>query len=435
MLFRSALELLNITSIGGFTGSISLTNLYSDGNQNILLTSASMHATVSKQILDLSPATLLVPSVDVTNTAISSVVNTVTFLTKTEIKAIINGLELLGVSDITDFDGTFTFTNLQTTQQQDTLLSSASMHATISRTFFDLDDSVLIVPSHKQDTTTVLRLTQDTTEFVIKDEIKAILNAFISMGYTNLDGFGAGIDSAKFFDDTETILLSSSIQATLSNQILNQTGGAVIVPNEDINSNDIRISVGSVVYVDKDELIAMMNALDLLGLTDFDNISITPTLLFAQDMNVILESVSMQTTISKSILDQASDESGSAGSLIVPNYFRETLPFGLTTTTQIEKAELIALLDSLESLGITNFSDAISPSAITSMNDAQLDTLLGSGSMHITIDYMIGDNANITVPDKAQVDLYDLTDVTTKAEVKAFIKAAKIGRASCRERV
>ncbi|MDP2425624.1 MAG: hypothetical protein Q8M70_04655, partial [bacterium] len=335
-----------------------------------------------------------------------------------------NGLELLGVNDITSFDGTFSLTNLTTDSQQTTLLSSASMHATISKTLFDLGDSVLIVPSRKQDNVTDIRQTVSLTEFVVKLEIKALLNAFTTMGYTNLNGFGSGIDSTKFFTDTDTILLSSSIQATLSDQLLNQTGGSLIIPNEDIASNPIRMVVGSVEYVDLDELLAIMNALDLLDLTDFDSISITPTILFTVDLSEIFESVTMQATISDSILDNASNESGSAGSLIVPDFFRETLPEGITTTVQIEKTELIALLDSLEALGISDFSDAVSPTLITSMTDQELDTMLASGSMHTTIDYMINDNPNVSIPNKAKQDQYDITGITLKAEVKAFIKAA-----------
>ncbi|MCK7488381.1 MAG: hypothetical protein MZU97_24945 [Bacillus subtilis] len=141
----------------------------------------------------------------------------------------------------------------------------------------------------------------------------------------------------------------------------------------------------------------------------------------------------MQTTVSDLILDVASDETRAAGNLIVPNYFREDLTEGGNAIEQVEKAELIALLDALETLGITNFTATVDASIITGLTGAQLDTLLVSGSMHTSMSYMVHDNDNVNtlIPDLAETDAYDLVDLLTKAETKAFILAAnKLGAAS-----
>ena len=427
-----ALEILGVTDITAFDGNVDLSTIYEEANQNVLLASASMHATISKQIIDLSATTLVLPNQTYEGVAIRLTVAGTDYVTKTEVKALIEALEVLGVTDIGSFDGSFDLNDLATEGDQNTLLASASMHATFSKTLLDLADDVLIVPEYAQNGTTLIKKIVALTTFITRGEIKAVINAFRAMGYTDLDSFGAGIDSSKFFDDIDTLLLSSSIQATLSDKLLTGTGGALIIPDQDILANQIRITVAdsidsvNIVYVEKAELKALMEALDLLGLNNFGAISITPAILFAADLNTLFESASMQATVSDKILDVASDESGAAGNLIVPDYFREALTAGGAGIEQIEKAELIALLDALEVLGITDFSATIDASVVTDLSGAQLDTLLISGSMHVTVSYMIQSNGNVSgsIPALAQTDAYDIDDILTKAETKAFILAA-----------
>jgi hypothetical protein len=398
-----------------------------------------MHSTISKQIIDLSTTTLVLPNQTYEGVDIMVTVGGTGFVTKTEIKALIEALEVLGVNDIGSFDGTFDLNDLATETDQNTLLASAAMHATFAKTLLDLSDDVLIVPEYAQNGTTLIKKIVSATTFMTREEIKAVINAFRAMGYTDLDSFGGGIDSSKFFDDIDTLLLSSSIQATLSNKLLTGTGGALIIPDQDILANQIRITVVdtidsiNIVYVDKVELKALMEALDLLGLTNFGAISITPAILFAADLNTLFESASMQATVSDKILDVASDQTGAAGNLIVPDYFREALTAGGSSIEQIEKAELIALLNALEVLGITDFTATIDASVVTDLSDAELDMLLVSGSMHVTVSKMIQANGNVSgsIPALALTDAYDIDDILTKTEIKAFIRAANtIGASS-----
>jgi len=87
---------------------------------------------------------------------------------------------------------------------------------------------------------------------------------------------------------------------------------------------------------------------------------------------------------------------------------------------------LINLLTSLSSLNITDFGGAMDASVMTDMTDAELDVLLASASMHITIDNMLKGNTNIStsIPDLALVTAYTITDVVSKDEIKAFIIAS-----------
>ncbi len=428
------LELLNVTDITTFDGTVSLVNLYNDTNQNILLSSASMHATITKQITDLGPSVLLVPNTDMLGNSIKETVFTTLFIYKDEIKAIINALEVLNIDDISGFTGSISISSLALETDQDTLLTSASMHATISRTLLELDDDVLIIPLYTpvgEIEDERILLTVSTVDFIIKSEIKALINSFLSMGYTDLDNFGTSIDSSKFFDDPDTLLLSYAIQATLSDKLLNGTGGNLIIPNTDFGLTlIIRIVQTDVTYIEINEMKAILAALEELDLTDFNAIAITASNVFLADFDILLASYSMQATISDTILSGALDETAAAGSgsLIVPTYFRETINIGITTGTQIEKVELKSLLTALQTLNVSDFSGTINASVVTSLTDEQLDTVLISGSMHVTIDNMLKGNANINtkIPDSALEDSYSLLDIITKVEIKAFIKATNV---------
>ena len=59
-------------------------------------------------------------------------------------------------------------------------------------------------------------------------------------------------------------------------------------------------------------------------------------------------------------------------------------------------------------------------SAITSMNDTQLDTMLDSGSVHTTIDNMMRGNTNINseIPALAEYDAAYKLAILTKVEIK-----------------
>mgnify|MGYP000843859413 CR=1 FL=1 len=62
------------------------------------------------------------------------------------------------------------------------------------------------------------------------------------------------------------------------------------------------------------------------------------------------------------------------------------------------------------------------------MDDAQLDTMLLSGSVHTTIDNMLRGNSNINtqIPDLAITTTDYKLNIITKTEIKAFIKATQV---------
>ncbi|MFA7560840.1 MAG: hypothetical protein WCY80_01910, partial [Candidatus Izemoplasmatales bacterium] len=443
-----ALDILSINDITSFNGTVDLTPLfdipanpnYSD-NQDYLLASSLMHKTITNQIKNLGDTVLKVPEIGFDGvTTIDQVVQSNYYIEKFEIKFLIDALNILGISDITGFDGTIDLTRLSAETDQNRILYSASIHATISMNLFDLDDQVLIVPIYSslgEVESYRVQKQVNSVDFIYQEEIKALINAFTDMGYSDLSSFGSEINSQKFFDNPNLYLLSASIHATLSDKLINGTGGELVVPDKDILNNTIRIIHSDVVYVEMNETKLLLTALEEIGLTNFSNIAISPTNLFDAntDISVLLASVSMQATISDTLLAGAGDDTTAYGTstLIIPNYFRETIYVNLVATEQVEKTELEKLIIALKTVGVPDFTGSVPASEITNITDEDLDLkVLASGSMHVTINHMIWGNGNVNtlIPDEreglALTDLlYNMNNIIIKDEVLAFIIAVK----------
>jgi len=290
-----ALDILGVNDIGSFTGTVSFTNLFVGGNLDTVLLSSIIQATISDQMFDLDIAgTITIPEQDVTAASIilevgDSLENTdTTYVKATEIKAFFEAMNMLGTfDDVDSFDGNFSLVVLSTLENQNKLLLSATMHLTVSNTVLDLSDDVLIVPLADQADADIQVTTTET--FVIKNEVKALINAFIEMGFTDLDSFGASLSSTAFFENTDILLLSASIQATISDKMLNDTGNVLVVPDDDILTlAQLRFVHPDVELIDADEVKAIMAALDAMGLTDFSTMAFNPANIFAQDLDTLL---------------------------------------------------------------------------------------------------------------------------------------------------
>lgn len=424
-----ALGFNNFDSLGTLDPALLFNNI------DTILDSATLHATISEKLIDLGSGILEIPSVDYNNLAttvtVGSGLTATTYLNKSEITGIIDGLSVLGINDISGFSGTISLSNVSDSNDQDTLLSSASLHYTISKTLLDLGNSVLIIPEYNEDgilDANRVKKTVLTYTYISKTELKALINAFNTMGFTDLESFGSEISSTLFFNNADTLIQSASIQATLSDKMLNGTGGNLIVPDS------VRVQVGSTVYVESSEILALMDGLDLIGLNDFTSLSFNPSNLFGVDYDSLFTSASMHSTVSKPVLEAALDETAAPGTttLIVPTALRENINVDAAPYEQITLSELKTLLGSLDVLGVSSFASGnFDAGTITSLSDADLTTMLLSGSIHVTFDNMLDSNTNIAVPELAETDaLYSINNLTLATEIKNFILAAnKIGGA------
>ncbi|MFA5380792.1 MAG: hypothetical protein WC296_02455 [Candidatus Izemoplasmatales bacterium] len=441
---------------GGTLGPIDLSVLFGvDGldNQTTVLLSATIHATISGQIMAMDGGELTIPTKDVLGIQIqvTNAGTTTTYIEDFEIKNLLAALELIGFDgNLSSFDGGISIAPLtdgigDDDAQRNTLLASAIMHETVTQIMFDLT-GIMIVPKYLENGTTEVIVNNFGDDYLEKWEIKNLIDALDWMGYSDMNSMSGGIDSTKFFTSTDytDLLDSACIRATISDRLVTST---LIIPDFDVEDSNapIRIPVTygllEYVYVDRNEIENILLALNNLGLTNIDTPSISTNILWGEDVDfaIVMASASIQATVSDSFLEFAVDEDGRvAGNpdLVVPTVFRDaiTVDGDLITYEQIASNELINLMNALKALSFDGFDDSVSASTITNLNSASLDIILTSASMHVTIDNMMKGNANINthIPDEAYVDgdpetgtLYDIIGLIQAAEIKAFILAAK----------
>ncbi|HPJ23865.1 MAG TPA: hypothetical protein PK113_03035, partial [Bacillota bacterium] len=405
------------------------TSLITD-NLTLLLDSAIIHATVSKTLIDLS-GTVIIPEKDVDNQDITIVQGTTTFIDADEIDHLFKALDMLGFTDPNDVNTDFDFTLLALPANQDTLLDSAIMHATVSDRIFTLASGSLIVPIYEEDGLTEVRVEKGSlgneTEYIVKPELKNLFTAMNTMGFTDFNDVNSGVASVDILDHDDLIYTSSILQATISDQILSNTSGNLVVPDHDEIPNDIRIELSDVTYIRNSELENFITAINLLEIDNFNTFDIAPSDIFSLDLNAFFDSYIMQATVSKYVLDNSDDETALPGTtkLLVPTEKREGIDVAGNPEFQIEKQELINIIIALDTVNMDNFDDQMSALDITALDDTALDTILTSASFHVTVDNMLKDNDNVNanIPNLAQVNLYGVLDLTTKEELIAFIVA------------
>jgi len=436
------LEILEITDIKTFSGTIDLNKFYEETTRTTLLTSASMHATISKQMLDLGPTILSIPYFDSTNTSIRTTVGDVLddtdtlYITTAEIHAIIEGLEILQINDINNFTGTIDLTKFYETDTRTTLLASASMHATVSKQLFDLSSSILNVPERDIDNT-LIRLSvgslDEETEYITSIEIHAIFEALEILNIGEISNFTGTVNLVNLYNELnqDTLLSSASMHATITKQMTDLGANILLIPDKDINENDIQTVSSGTHYIYKSEIKALINALEVLGINDITTFTGTFNLLILSseiNQTTLLNSASIHATISDKLLDLDND-----GILIIPLYSQDGYDINIDNRiikgSFVIEAEIKLLINAFNILGIDfDTSTSLNATAITNMTSTELDTLLYSATIHVTIDDMLKGNIHINtkIPVLAKLDMYDMLDVTKTAEIKAFIQAADL---------
>ncbi len=456
----NALDVLGVSNIGTYDGSVSISSLFSNpldptdttylDNRTTMLSSAIIHATMTDQIdnMDTINDTINIPTLDINDGEIKylSTNHGDYFIVREEIKNLLTALEVFGFTggaegDIGDFSGVDDFSVLGDSNNQTTILNSAIMHATLSDKLLGVDDNVLIVPMHTEASETsadLIRITKSGTEFIVKDEIKHILYALNDMQVLNFEA--TTIDSSKFFEDPDTYLLSSSIQATISKKIIdintNPLDPMLIFPDEDIRRDPdevIYIEHTDVDYIELVELKALLASLDALTLTNFSSVTIDATSILGQTHEnylIIFGSAIMQATVSDRIIENAKDEDTvtTAGQLIIPKAKKETIEVEAVPVKWIEHDELIYLVEALDIMGV-DFSGSVDGDIFSGKEAGDIDDVLLSATMHITFNYMIQDNTSIEAPNLALVggntsgSIYGITNVVTALEIRKFIVA------------
>lgn len=252
-----------------------------------LLNSYIMRATISDQInaLELGDIGLTVPN---------DVLDSQSYFIKSEIVSIIESVKVI----YDDLDS-FSLDTLYDMSQADlsVLLDSIIIRATITSqvTSLELGSQVLIVPDNVFETDDYI-LKVELMNFI--SSIKIIANDIESFDITNLFNLTSG--------DQDTLLSSSIIQATISDIILED---AVLSPNPSqlvlvipaIYRENILVNNVSIEQIEINELKAIINGLNAMGITSFDGGLNAGLLSNSLDYGVILQSGSLHLSISNMI--------------------------------------------------------------------------------------------------------------------------------------
>ena len=423
-----ALYGINITDFDNI--DLEDTSLLTD-NMDVLVDSAIIHATVSKIMIDIS-GTIEIPEKSYDNQDVLIVSGSTTFISKDELINLMDALDVLGITNPSNFTSGFDLSVLNTQAKQDKVLSSAIVHATVSKTILDLNPAILYVPDQSEDGT-ALKIDRGTggnvTTYVLPSELEAMIDVFNVLGL-DLDQLNVSFTTSDLLDNSSLIVESSSLQGQISDRILNGSTD-IIVPDLDNSSQNIKIVYADITYIKKTELLAFLNSVNQIsGLNDFTTFSFNTSDLASLNLDNFFASNIMQATVSKFILDQSGTENpGGYGTtvLLVPTAKRESILVDAANREQIEKQELIYIIDALNILGMGNFDSGMDPTGITSKTASEIDEVLLSASFHITIDNMLRANANINsdIPALALVSGgdYGVDPLTTKTELRDFIVA------------
>ncbi|MCK7488386.1 MAG: hypothetical protein MZU97_24970 [Bacillus subtilis] len=451
-----ALELFGITDIETIADSIDFGVIFEEGNIDIMLESAILHATISKQLFDLNVDMIVVPFYDVDENPIRIVVGDAIetqteYLAKSELVAAIDALGLFGITDIDSLGTELDFGPIFEEGNMAQMLNSAILHATISKQLIDLEVDLIVVPYFDADGNPIRVVIGDEvaeqTTYIVKSELIEVIDALDLFGITDIDSLGAEFDFGPIFEDGNMALMldSAILHATISKQLIDLEADLIVVPYFDVDDNPIRIVVGPTVeeettYIVKSELIEVIDALDLFGITDIDSLGADLDFgpIFEDgNMALMLESAILHATISKQLFDLETDL------IVVPYFDVDDNPIRIVVgdtveeqTTFILKQELIEVINALDLFGISDIDslgDEFDFGPIFVAGNMAL--MLESAIIHATVSKQIFDLTTdlIVVPDfdgdgnpirvTAGLVLLEQTDYITKTELEYVIEA------------
>ncbi|MDZ4196289.1 MAG: hypothetical protein U1C51_03445, partial [Candidatus Izemoplasmatales bacterium] len=394
-----------------------------------MLESSIIHATVSKQIFDLDVDLIVVPYFNIDGTQLRKTVGIelieqTTYLPESELIALIDALSLFGIDDIDSITEDFDFTPIFTPGNMAQMLESSIIHATVSKQIFDLTVDLIVVPYFNTDNTQ-LRITvgvevAERTTYLPESELVALIDALGLFGIDSIDSITDEFDFAPVFEEGNMALMLESkiIHATISKQILDLADDDVVsIPFFNVSSQSIRATVGDAIaltqtiYIIESELIALIDALDLLEITDFNTFTGTIDLSVVTqegNLDIMLESAIIHATISKQLFDLSNDDV-----LIVPYFDVDGVSIRIyvgdsllgTDTVYLSNSELDSLIGALEILEITDiesFTGTVDLSLLT--EEGAMTSLLSSAIIHATVSNQLFE---LGIDDTIEVPYYD----------------------------
>ena len=369
--------LLNFGEVDGIDFSVILDNL------SVVLDSAIFHATLSSQLSLAGGGFIQVPENTVNGDPMVVVVGPVgqqtTYVDADELIALFDALALLGFTDLEEANTGFNVAlliGIENQDNRDTFFASSIMYATFSEVLLGLNDGLLTIPDTNLTTSAPVRVTLFGTDYLDLDEIDAFLNALEALGITSFDNLNLSPQQV-FGSDLDIVLVSAIMQASLSEFILENatdelapSATGIIVPTA-LRQNITVLGLPQQ-QIEADELKALFNGLDLLGLSSYDGALGGPSFssLTQAQLDSVFESGSLHYTAHHILAD--------AAALSVPTLALESTPYG----NIISRAELVRLIEASNTLGNPNFATAsLTFAQLNNLSPQDRDTILASQVM------------------------------------------------------
>jgi uncharacterized repeat protein (TIGR02543 family) len=347
-----AMEALQITDLTTLTSNYDVSLLQNENDLDIILNSAIIHLSISENILELNDGNLLIIPKTYINqnpliVSVGNEPNSSLYIDKAEIKALTAAMNALNINIISQFSGEISLNYLIDQVILDTILDSTIMHATISyriiefleydslsKFYFDSSGNEIIISVGNE---------SETIEYVSKNEIDNLINAFDILGLTGFSFFDFS-NSIEFLSTEEfgLILNSHFLYYILSSQILNNFS--------DSNFDHLSTYFNLITYQDRDAEVSIMQKQDIIDffnavlLLDISNL--IPSMIHLQllqsmtqaDLDIVLNSKVVKYYLTPTIevlaasLNYTLTESDYEGSL---------------TTNALTKTTIIVILDML----------------------------------------------------------------------------------------
>ncbi|MDF2699846.1 MAG: hypothetical protein K0Q49_1402, partial [Haloplasmataceae bacterium] len=247
----------------------------------ILIASEIVSATIGDLIIEKGGDVLTIPNSSLITIYVKQVEKNI--ISKEEVTNMFKALSVLGITDIDNmnFDASI-IKNLATLEDNtvldqlkaDKVFDSNILHATLSDMILDTTNNTILKVPYLSINEEAIRYTKDAINYISIDELNAVISALLVLDINDF----ADVESINLdliINNSNSLLASSIIHATLSNQLFSLGTDKVIIPTVNDEGNWIRQHVGvteqETVYINKTELDKLFDALVLIGMTNINS--------------------------------------------------------------------------------------------------------------------------------------------------------------------
>ena len=393
---------------------ITLINKLNDQDLDVILDSKIINFNLTNKVLELGNegGSLIIPNDE-------SVINN-GYINNQEIKTIIKALQYMNIDDFNNIvinnellEKMMACPSGETENVLNIALNSKILSATLSDKLINVNPDNLVVPNEAKETNSYLDINNVKHNDIKKAEFENMITTILKLNIN--------IANPQFSIDTILNLSDQDIDNMLKSKILHfnitktiSSNTTIVVPED-----EVVISNG---YVNPVEIKSLVKTLKVLGINDFESISIDKTL-FAKlvknagepnqdttNIDNMLDSHILQATISNKII--------TSGKLAIPDDIKEV--FG--NKEQILKEELssVVIAVAISDLNIDEFNLA---NIYELNNNGKLMKMLDSRILHYNISKSILDTSDgiLVIPEDVVVNGY-----INENEISSIVKALEV---------